>query len=367
MMSHELKIGIITFHRAANYGAMLQCFALKSILKSLGYDSAEVIDYRNRVIENYYNYKWSSCLRSVSFSPSGIKQFLCSVLYTYLCKRRLQNFRSFENKYLTPSSLPYKYYDYIIFGSDQIWNVGITHDDETYFGNIDAEKVKKISYAGSLGHGNLETFKSKIELLKQFKAIGVRETPLKQILADLGINSSCCLDPTLLLTSECWLNHLHLPQKQLKKEPSLLVYCIRDKDRTLKAAKKLAVQMKLKVVLLEAIDTLDLRGIGNNASYYGPREFVRCFSEADYIITDSFHGTVFSILFHKPFISCRLNDGRDGRADSILLQLGLLSQFMEPEQITKESFAGIEYSVCDENLEHLRKDSIEFLEESIKS
>lgn len=366
-MRQKLKIGIITFHRAANYGAMLQCFALKTILKLLGYDSVEVIDYRNQVIENYYNYKWSACLRNISFSPSGLKRLLCSTLYTYLCKRRLHNFRLFENKYLIPSELPYYNYDYIIFGSDQIWNVGITQDDDTYFGKVDAEKVKKISYAGSLGHGDLEAFKSKIELLKQFKAIGVRETKLKQILNDLGINSSCCLDPTLLLTSECWLNHLDLPIKRASIRSSLLVYCIRDKDRTFKAAKKLAMHMNLKVVLLEAIDTLDLRGIGNDASYYGPREFVRCFNEADYVITDSFHGTVFSILFHKPFISCRLNDGRDGRADSILTQLGLLSQFIEPEQISTQSFAGIDYSLCDGGLEYLRNESVRFLKESIKS
>ncbi len=366
-MRQKLKIGIITFHRAANYGAMLQCFALKTILKLLGYDSVEVIDYRNQAIENYYNYKWSACLRNISFSPSGLKRLLCSTLYTYLCKRRLHNFRLFENKYLIPSKLPYYNYDYIIFGSDQIWNVGITQDDDTYFGKVDAEKVKKISYAGSLGHGDLEAFKSKIELLKQFKSIGVRETKLKQILNDLGINSSSCLDPTLLLTSECWLNHLDLPIKRASIRSSLLVYCIRDKNRTLKAAKKLAMQMNLKLVLFEAIDTLDLRGIGNDASYYGPREFVRCFNEADYVITDSFHGTVFSILFHKPFISCRLNDGRDGRADSILTQLGLLSQFIEPEQISTQSFAGIDYSLCVGGLDHLRNESVRFLKESIKS
>lgn len=364
-MGSQLKVGIITFHRAANYGAMLQCFALKQCLKSLGYESTQVVDYRSPAIERCYEYKWKKAFKRLSLTPRGIRCTISQLAYIYMSKKRLRRFRKFEKNYIAPSKLPYKYYDIIVFGSDQIWNTGITQNDDTYFGDLGPNKVRKISYAGSLGHGDVEIFKSKVNLLKQFNALGVRETQLASILDELGMNSFTCLDPTLLMTSKNWLRALNLPKNTKTSKPTLLVYCIRDKQRTLEAARSIAKKINFDLELLEASDTLNVHGIKNKASYYGPREFVKCFHEADYIITDSFHGTVFSILFHKPFVSCLLNDGRDGRAESLLAQIGLLSQFQEPENITPNSFVNIDKKASEIKINYLREKSLKYLSDSV--
>lgn len=359
------KIGIVTFHRAANFGAMLQSFALKKSLQALGYNSTEIIDYRSPSIENIYKYHWSYCYKRASVSLRGIVKIIGKLGYVYILKRRLKNFRRFEKKYLTPSPNPFTDYDVIVFGSDQIWNIGITQNDDTYFGDIGTDKVKKISYAASLGHGDVATLKSKARLLKTFSAIGVRETQLGPVLSEIGIDSFPCLDPTLLLQCDKWLKYLGIPQNTKEKKEILLIYCIRDKERVLNAVRPIAVESGMDIVILEASETLNVHGFSKRASYYAPREFVRCFSEARFVVTDSFHGTVFSILFHKPFVSCCLGDGRDGRAESLLSQIGLNGRLQNPEDISVSSFNDIDFISSDEKLDSLREKSIEFLSEAV--
>lgn len=359
------KIGIITFHRAANFGAMLQSFALKRILQDLGFNHTEIIDYRAPSIEEIYRYRWNFCFRNISFSFRGIKNIIGRFGYIFILKQRLRNFRRFEKKYLIPSTKPFSDYDLIVFGSDQIWNVGITKNDDTFFGNIGTNKPKKISYAGSLGHGDVATLKSKARLLKTFSAIGVRETQLEPVFSEIGIDSFPCLDPTLLLQCDKWLKYLGIPQNTKEKKEILLIYCIRDKERVLNAVRPIAVESGMDIVILEASETLNVHGFSKRASYYAPCEFVRCFSEARFVVTDSFHGTVFSILFHKPFVSCCLGDGRDGRAESLLSQIGLNGRLQNPEDISVSSFTDIDFISSDEKLDSLRKKSIEFLSEAV--
>lgn len=359
------KIGIITFHRAANFGAMLQSFALKKSLQELGGDRTEIIDYRASSIEKLYKYHWDYCFKDITLSFRSIKNVVGRLGYISILKKRLQNFRKFEKKYLSPSPKPYTDYDVIVFGSDQIWNVGITQNDDIYFGYIGTDKVKKVAYAGSLGHGDIDAFKSKVRLLKTFSAIGVRELQLISVFLELGIDSFLCLDPTFLLTSDKWLKYLGLPQITKKREKILLVYCIRDKERVLKAARPIAAKLGLNLVILESSETIDVHGISKKATYYGPKEFVRCFNDADFVVTDSFHGTVFSILFHKTFVSCRLGDGRDGRAESLLSQIGLITRLQHPEEILSSSFTDIDFVLSDKKLNYLRDQSLRFLSEMV--
>lgn len=364
-MKSDLKIGIITFHNAANYGAMLQCYALKQSLLQLGFEATQVIDYRNILIERAYCPDWKYCLKNVSLSLKGIKQTAVRIIYTFLVKKRLRSFHKFKNNYLRPSKAAFNTYDIIIFGSDQIWNTGITHDDDTFFGDIGTDKVRKISYAASLGHGNIEVFKSKITLLSQFESIGVREPALATIIGELGLSAYPCLDPTLLLRGEQWCELLGLSNATKSQEPFLLAYCIRNKERTIKAAINIAEQKGLKLIVLDANDTLSISSLLEKSAFDGPREFVKKFSEAECVVTDSFHGTVFSILFHKPFLSMRLDDGRDNRAGGLLSQLNLLSQFVRPNEVRNSLFEQMSFDECDCSLERKRKNSLCFLTNSI--
>lgn len=322
------KAGIITFHNAENYGAALQTFALMKTLQTLGCD-CEVIDYRNRGV----------------FKRNTIK----TLYYGLTLQRPLQNhqaYRNFRNQYLTLSERVYRTladfesdagsYDYLFFGSDQIWNPDLSGGfDPLYFGQF-STPARKIAYAASVGKDELtpEERQTINRLIKNFNAVAVREETLLPLLEG---NVECVVDPCMLLSPEMW--------NQIAGEISLdegyiLVYQLFPNNEIIKAASYFSRMINKPVALISPYWSFQVRGTAHKLGRISPNDFLAYFRQADLVLSDSFHGTLFSILYQKPFYTL-LPAEKTGRITSLLSKLNLSSRIIAQPDI---SLTEVDYS-----------------------
>lgn len=301
-MDKRKKIATLTFHRAINYGAALQTYALQKSIQKLGYDT-EVMDYRCDFLESLHN-------------PYSFKLYRTPLHFLYaLYKNRIKrdnrkSFREFLQKNVTLSSVVYdksnlksaeQIYDAFIVGSDQVWNCNCTKFDKTYFLDFVEDKNKKYSYAASIGI-NLETDELKKEyqrLLSDYKVLNVREEQGRQELASMGLEAQVAIDPTLLLDKKEWLKLAQKPSKLKFDEKYLLVYVIVETPTIFERAKKIAAQHKLEIIYINEM-FFNKSGV-KNLNGVTPTEWLWLFANADFIVTNSFHGTAFSVNFEKQF------------------------------------------------------------------
>lgn len=355
-----MKIGIVTFHSAHNFGAVLQCLALKTVLKNMGHD-VSVIDHRNPNIEQCYAIEQP--IPENTGAVQKIRQWI-SLILTYKCRSsRYNKYDSFIKKYiLSPANSPktIEDYDCIIWGSDQIWRWDIVGDDLFYWGKCGTEKVRKISYAASAGKMDSH-FNQNIKYLDEFKAISVREPELKKVLNKAGYKVDISLDPSLLLTCRQWDEILDVPRYDSK--PYIFVYSMRNRIKVIEIAERIA--QKENIEIKEIFNSfISPRHIMKEYCDGGPLDFISLIRNAKYVVTDSFHGTAFSIIFNRQFITVRLNDGHDGRAEALLDSTGLSNRM-------KEDIVGyekqIDYSRINNALEKLKSDSFNYLKNNIDS
>lgn len=358
-----MKIGILTFHNAHNYGAMLQCYALQQYLISEGYD-AEVIDYRPDFYKKQYSEnRFIDCLGKNPF------RWFNNIYYNYyLHNKRCHSFEHFHEKYLIMSKerncqiIPDTYDAYIV-GSDQIWNPNLTNGfQKVYFclfGNKQSNK-KYISYAPSMEINNLsrEQIIFLKNALKNFNSISVREKSLinlLQPLTNLPITQVC--DPTLLVDINVWEP---MAKKRLIKDSYIVLYQIRESEIARNLAKKIASQNNASIVELTArID----KKINCKYQTASPTEFVNYIANAEYVITTSFHGTALSVIFNKPFYSVSLGDNFDSRSISFLKSLQLEDRIISQQDdiIIKP----INYNRANELIKIQREQSRQFLKSAL--
>lgn len=297
-----MKSGTLTFHRTTNYGALLQTYALHKVLLSKGYDN-EVIDYRSTVLENRYKRK------SVLFYARP-KQLAKVILQNAYIRDNHKNFKEFSEKYLKISTDVYfsdtissvdVLYDHIIVGSDQVWNGECMGWDPVYMLDF-ASYGKKNSYAASFG---FETVPPEREdwyrkYFESFSHVSLREESGKRIFDQLSKKASTVvLDPTLLLSQSDWYNLAREVSKQ-KKGRYILLYVLKETKSIMRIARELSKKMNIPVVYVN--DRL-FRIYGfDNRFYTSPCEWLNLFMNASFVVTNSFHGTAFSINMNIPFI-----------------------------------------------------------------
>lgn len=297
----KIKAGIITFQRADNYGAMLQCYALYRVLKDYGLD-VEIVDYRNKYIERCY---------------IGIPNMRKNVfLWAVSCLKRLVNYSSIKAKHYTFErmrkiirfSRPYTYkeikkyglsYDLIICGSDQIWNPDITKGlDDIYFLDFPGN-FEKCAYAVSLGNINQSLYKTDefINKINNIPFLSLREDNACAFVEKLtDANVECCLDPALLLKIEDWheltvnINFSVLPEY-------ILLYYLDENDDLLKMAEYISEKTNIPIVCCNKESGNDNKI--NWVKNAGPLEFVKLIENAAAVVTSSFHATAFSAIFEK--------------------------------------------------------------------
>lgn len=360
-----MKIGILTFHRAHNYGAVLQCYALQEVLKGMGHE-VEVIDYRPSYIEkNTIPYSFNNFL-----SLNVKHKILYFLTEPFMVNRRLKKYRKFEefsNRYLCLSNTVYVEqnigtYDVIVCGSDQIWNKRITQGYDRFYWGCICPNITKISYAASMESVILSSsdLNNVGHFLDNFKHIAVRECNLKNLLQPLTykkINVVC--DPTFLLKDSYW--HNMAGDKPLIKGNYIVVYQTRHHPTVNSIAEKIRGNLKSeKIIYLSA--HLSFFANHNELQCISPDQFLNILKFSQFVITTSFHGTAFSIIFKKDFYTIRLNDNNDSRSFSLLKTVSLGCRFIS-EYIGSSH---IDYSSINEHIANMVDNSYKYISQSLK-
>lgn len=356
-----MKIGILTQHFLLNYGGIIQNFAFQQVLLKLGH---EPLTFEHDTC--YSRTRWflrsakhvlkSHSLKGIPAYPTyqgriGNKNFIKFVL---------KNIRSVTVKDFTPD-LTQKYgLDAYIVGSDQVWRPAFNLGPRlgNMFLDFAGDDVKKISYAASFGCKEWEYTEEQEwmcgKLAKRFEAISVREASGVDLCKEhFGVDATLMLDPTLLLNKEDYGKVCHdVP----KKEKHIFVYSLVVSEGVLAVAEKVAEAMGLSIIVKQAgrkvkkEDTIE--------------DWFAEFRDADYVVTDSFHGMVFSIIFNKPFSIVMNPSGGNDRYLSLLSQLGLMERIVSDE--LQPVFSAIDWSDVNHRLTELRKASFEFLKTNLK-
>ncbi|TMP13892.1 polysaccharide pyruvyl transferase family protein [Pseudoalteromonas sp. S2893] len=356
------KIGIITFHNAHNYGAVLQAYGLYRKLQLLGFESEFIQDANDTVGKKYSLYPSYKNKPLLSFCKSWLL-----LLADYKRKsKRSSAFNDFIENYLPTYDLNRgcKSYSHVVLGSDQIWNFNITSGIQNiYFGeneNIRTESV--FSYAASMGNGMeasnfTPSFKSKLEGLS---AIGVREKSLSDEIKDnFDLESVVTLDPTLLLENEEW-NKL-LSSKESTDNPYLLVYEVEKNSNTAAVVEYVKNKLGLEVKVISS--KIKAGESKSNITTASPREFLSLFKNASFVVTTSFHGTVFSLINEVPFFTIKFNSKVDLRSSGLLGSVELCDRHIE--SIADVDELTIDFTNAKENLSALRIKSETYLLNSL--
>jgi hypothetical protein len=327
-----MKIGILTFHAARNYGAVLQCRCLYEVLRSMGHE-VSVIDYRPDYLTEPYKL-WKNKFLRHPMTMLKVSSRIAGAA------RREAGFSSFD-KEITLTPFGEGGFDAIFYGSDQIWNRNICNgiDPVFYAAEPFAASAVNIAYAASDGDV-IPTDEEKVAIrryLHNFQYIGVRESGMVERMDSEGIPADLNLDPVLLAGRPVVDNLCSAP---VISEPYVLTYEAIDNTAVADKARRIAAERGLKVVQVARAPYSE--GINK----FSPREFVALFRDADYIVTTSFHGTALAILYDKEYEFVHTGTHADGRIDSLLDSLG-----DRPE----------------ENLERLRKQSLHYIENALAS
>lgn len=316
-----MRIGILTFHRAHNYGAVLQCYALQTYLQGQGHD-VYVIDHEPRSFYRFYNWFVPQLLR-----VRNPFEFIRRIKLLNAKRKRYDSFVNFiENRLLLcqEGTIFTNPFDVVIVGSDQVWNY-TNGFDPYYWGAIKFPKqTTVVSYAASMQDKWEEGVTLVIkELLQNFNKISVRESSLRDSLISLTGNEKIqhVLDPTLLLSGEQW-SKLSAPRKIEKSY--LLFFYVQYHPEAEKIANAIAAEKHLQFVRLTPdVDQLTSKSVQATT----PEDFLSLFQHADFVVSASFHGTVFCLQFKRPFLSFKMGIGKDSRVASLLEPLGLANHF----------------------------------------
>lgn len=363
-----MKIGILTFHRALNYGAVLQCYALQETLKSMGH-KVEVIDYRPDYIEKYRKPYSKFAIKHRVGIKDKIKEIIAGTLLIGKKRKGSKAFDSFINKYLHVSStlsLPLSSeldYDVVVIGSDQVWSPQICFGfDPVYWGEISGLGKRYVTYSASMGGHNVITetmWRDVKNKLANYRYISVREKQLQEnLLKHCSVEVPVTLDPTLLPSVEVY--------SKAAVKPSIshyiLFFCLESEPGALDFAKRIARQMNMPVVRVAAQKEFQ-RGDEGVIDRYSvtPQEFLGYFKYADAVVTISFHGTVFSTIFKKDFYS--LKNPKQDRALNLLRPLGLESRLVAATENVE--FSPVDYNGVDEKLAELRASSTEYIKSAL--
>lgn len=380
------KIGLAVCYDTKNYGSQLQVLATIKKIEELGY-STEIIRYQKKItpafiiqtIPRLFNISFLKSKLSGNDRDKGVKNYP-----EYLEKIKIRNnrFDIFVKKYFTNLSLPYKgwetlvkdsgkNYDAFLCGSDQLWlpnNLG----SHFYTLEFAPNNKNKIAYATSFGVSEIPQRQKRgfKKFLDRFQYLSTREIAGQKIIEELtGKKVQVVCDPTLLLGAEGWTKLI--PDKEILSEPYIFCYFLGRAEEHRKIADKFRRKTGLKMVSCPFLDHFVETDIsfGDIQMFdIDSADFINLIRHAEYVLTDSFHGSVFSILYHKKFMTFnRFNDGansRNSRIDSLCTLLGLSDRrYMGSiDSIRKD----IDYDVVERKLYDLRTDSLAYLQNALE-
>ena len=363
-----MKIGILTFPNSTSHGATLQMFALYNTTAAMGYD-VEIINYHNAYMKSYQHYEKMQ-------KKSRLERAAKLAMHHLIHSRMYAGFRKFEkNMVLYPRKavsdkalLPAigKRYGAAICGSDQVWNPDITDSDMSYYFDFCGPETDRISYAPSFGVDSLSKPLAGAvgEELNKFFRISVREESGRQLVSQTaGREAQLVVDPTMLMDAEAWTAY-EQPHPAAKGD-YILYYTVRSSESLWQYCKKLAKEQNLKILRIGS--NFISRQLKNNETVeyvcdVSPGEWLYLVHHARCVVTNSFHGTAFSINYRKNFF-VEFSSLTNTRLAHIVSVLGLEEQVVR----NAENTAPVEtdYTTTNAVLPALREESLNFLKNAL--
>lgn len=359
------KVGIVTWHYYTNYGSALQAFALQKLISDLGYD-VKIINYRNPQFGVHI--WWKYIAKCILHNTLGL--FNKNIYEkTSLGARRFQNKYHYQTKrFENPEDIHNLVKDFscIVYGSDQIWAPNVYHP--LYMGAYIPEGVKKISYAASIGLNEIpdhliDTYKKN---LSSYAAIAVREDEGKNLLKEkCGIDAEVVLDPTLMINADTYRKM----QRPVRGVNGRFIYCyfLNKEHKYREKVEEYARKNSLQIVGTSEnpSDSQWMRRVAN----LGADQFLWLINNAETIFTDSYHGTIFSLLFHKNLWSfVRFEENSPVCQNSRIRQLqnyfNIGHRIITAKSEVDDSRA-IDYKYFEKELAKLRTYSMSYIKSSI--
>lgn len=350
-----MKIGILTFHRADNYGAVLQCYALQEVLKLLG-NKVEIINYKQPYIEKFYHPIKKEEFRNVLKKPQWYYGYFIKILpkrykkylrYKLFRSQHLTTGKAFEDNKQIPG-----HYDTIIIGSDQVWGLHCTNGiDEIFFGEFQHKECKIVGYGISGNILSLEKIGNEClkKYCRNFNKISFREEGFKEYIKEnIGVNGDLVLDPTLLLDKNSWekvTDKIKFPTNYI------LTYFLQYGEGWEEMNEYISTFAKK-----TDCKVINIFDVANS-----PAEFLGWIKSAKYIITTSFHATVFSIIFEKQFYTLKTHNGHDARYVNLLNKLEIQDRAIEFNELNSIKYRPIDYTKVKTILTKLKNASVEYL------
>lgn len=369
------KIGLATCF-IDNYGACLQAHALQTAIENLGFQ-CDIINFTEPL--GYPKNTVKDRLKTIPAVKEIYARLKPSVRKSYGVEKK---FILFRKKYLNISSREYRttadikknppVYDAYVCGSDQIWNPKLYgRNNSVYFLDFAPKGKRRIAYAPSIGlhefpHEYADDFKN---LVDKMDTVSVREAEGKKIVDELTHKTArVVLDPTLLHNSAYWSK---LTRSAEIDVPFIFCYVFGDKPYMHEVIEQLQSETGYLIVYTDVTKWGSKIRNSEPASGVGPSEFLWLIKNAEFVITDSFHATAFSLNFNTPFYTMLRNDDSDkmnmnSRIYSILEKVGLESRIVSSKTIPEKMNYTVDFSEANKKLQECREQDINFLKASLE-
>lgn len=359
-----MKIKTITCHHVYNHGAYLQAYALVTHLKAMGHD-AEIINYRPDYLRGHF----SLFAGDYRYSRIGLGwlYIIAKLPFRLAALKRKKAFDNFYRDYIPTTPTEYHTLDSLradppiadcyIAGSDQIWNTTFKNgNDPAFYLSFGTAQTKRISYAASFATDMLkpgtETFVKKS--LENFDHISVREKSGLNILSRLGFTGHHVVDPVFLLSASQWDK---LASNDGLNEKYVLIYDFERSPEIEHIAKSISKKHNLKIY---SVGPFRLKYADRNYINFAPNSFLGLIKNAHCIISNSFHGSAFALIYHKDFIVTKRADGLNTRMIDLLGQYNLHYK-LATDDTNETIFKPVDYSIVTPKLEYDITSSKQFL------
>ncbi|MBQ9813160.1 MAG: polysaccharide pyruvyl transferase family protein [Thermoguttaceae bacterium] len=377
-MDDNHSIGIVTFTFGTNYGCHLQRYALQTVCERLGFRPRAILVSEDALRQNK--------LKRAEHRVKRFLKFVCPIQFYDSFfdaqNRRQKAFHDFERAFLRTTKKFHSYasikanasfgFDAWIAGSDQIWNPFFTKNPTFYdFFMLDfAPNEKKVAYAPSIGVSRIaDKYVERFRRLSSFRFLSTREFEgSRELERILGREVPTVVDPTLLLTSKDW-DVVAIRARPLETSRYILCYSLGNLEPVLRRAKAVQKTLHCEIVFLEEDikTTRAIKKIGGAdvivAKNAGPCEFVNYVKHAECVVTDSYHGTIFSIVYRRPFFTMKRDienaeKSMNSRIFTLFSMLQLENRLFDPsnEQTIAEADLYVDY----DNVKKLLQERVEF-------
>ena len=368
-----MKIGLITYHSAYNFGSVLQAYASQHIINRIAGD-CEIINYRTKEQRRVYSpFVWNKgreFVKSLIKNILAFPQYKCRKLRSIKYETLFTKLFNLSDECTTPEAVysMWNKYDIIVSGSDQIWNKYSNELAQASWSNIEpyllnGYKGKKISFASSIGNMPDSEITKLVDYINEFDYVSMREKESADKLRSIvTVDVENVVDPTFLLTKEEWRQEFHLTDVS---EKYILYYALNRRRDVKEARKAIEIYAKKKRIKVRMIDPL---GASKSSEYVDvlnsidPIEFLQLIYGAETIITDSYHGTILSVNLEKDVFSICGKNKSDFRKTDILKQIGLSDRIISNiNDIIDNEFESIQYDAVKEKLYPLIQNSKRYL------